>query len=80
MTAHDDIIAGKFKDSLEWKEALHAAGGAGGGATATLFANFVGYASASWDYAAKGGPLASASSPSMGARASRTGPARRRPS
>lgn len=54
MSARDDIIAGKFKDSLEWKVALHAAGGTGGGATATLFANFVGYASASWDYAAKG--------------------------
>lgn len=53
MSARDDILAGKFKDSPTGKAALRAAGG--NGQTAELFANFVGYASATWNYSAQSG-------------------------
>ena len=53
MSARQDILSGKFKDSLAGTSALRAAGGAG--ATAELFAGFVGYAAANWSYAAQSG-------------------------
>ncbi len=53
MSARQDILSGKFKDTPAGLEAFRAAGGAG--ATADLFAGFVGYASAHWSYAAQPG-------------------------
>jgi hypothetical protein len=55
MTARQDILAGKFKASPAATTALAQAGGTAGGATAELFANFVGYANATWSYAAQPG-------------------------
>jgi len=53
MSARQDILNGKFKDSATAKAALRAAGGTGG--TAELFASFVGYAAENWNYSAQSG-------------------------
>lgn len=53
MSARQDILDGKFKDSPAGKAALRAAGGTG--AAADLFAGFVGYAGANWHYSAQSG-------------------------
>jgi len=59
MSARSDILAGKYKTSAAAAGALRAAGGTG--ATAELFASFVGYANACWSYAAQpGGQTAAA--------------------
>ncbi|MGD0632093.1 MAG: hypothetical protein ABR987_22405 [Terracidiphilus sp.] len=54
MSARQDILNGKFKGSPAGLAALRAAGGTG--ETADLFAGFVAYASAHWNYAAQPGP------------------------
>jgi hypothetical protein len=53
MSARQEILNGKFKDTPTGKAALRAAGGAV--ATADLFAGFVGYASENWNYSAQSG-------------------------
>jgi len=53
MSARNDIIAGKFKTTPAGAAAGQAADW--GGATAELFASFVGYAYANWNYAAQPG-------------------------
>ena len=53
MSAREDILAGKFKDSPTAKAAFRSAGGHG--QVAELFAYFVGYASATWSYSAQSG-------------------------
>ena len=53
MSARADILNGKFKDGPAGQEALRKAGGLG--AEAELFASFVGYAAATWSYAAQPG-------------------------
>jgi hypothetical protein len=53
MSARQEILNGKFKESPSGLEALRAASGSG--AMAELFAGFVGYAGAHWSYAAQSG-------------------------
>lgn len=59
MTARQDILNGKFAATASGAAAKRAAGGTGD--LAELYAGFVGYASANWNYAAQpGGQTASA--------------------
>jgi hypothetical protein len=53
MSARADILSGKFKGTPVAADALRKAGGTG--ADAELFASFVGYANATWSYAAQPG-------------------------
>jgi hypothetical protein len=53
MSAREDILSGKFQKSPAGQLAHTKAGGTG--AVADLFASFVGYANATWNYAAQAG-------------------------
>jgi hypothetical protein len=53
MSAREEILAGRYKDSTAGDAALRAAGKTG--ALAELFAGFVGYANANWSYSAQSG-------------------------
>jgi hypothetical protein len=55
MSARSDILSGKFRGSTAGAEAARKAGGTG--ALAELFGSFVGYANATWRYAAQPGGL-----------------------
>jgi hypothetical protein len=56
MSARDDILSAKYQDHPAAREAKHAAIGCDE-TLATLFANFVGYAAANWDYVAQPGSM-----------------------
>ncbi|HEX9564923.1 MAG TPA: hypothetical protein VF981_13160 [Gemmatimonadaceae bacterium] len=58
MSARKDILDGKFRNSPAGSEALRKAGG---GTLAEHFASFVGYANATWHYAAQPGGLTATS-------------------
>ena len=56
MSARADILSGKFKDAPAAQQAKRAAA-SGDADLAELFANFVGYAAANWDYVAQPGKM-----------------------